>query len=179
MNNELLFFLLFGILCSASGFVVYKIYLLITAIRESKRRRREYPSLEEATADNTCKGPHSYDRIKLLMPPLPFGEYLVCKDCGFVSNDEGDYKLNGPALTVYLNNLKLIEERKLKQQALMFKKQQDLDVLMNDLIKRNIESFDGDLHKNIESLKQFFRKSIIEVDSLYAKLNDEFKDPNG
>lgn len=174
MNNlEMQFFMLFGLLCVLAGVFGGRIHTLIVGILEMKRRRKVFPYLEKATEGNSCKGPHSYDRSKLAMPPLPVGEYLVCKDCGFVSNDVGSYRLNAPAQEVFHNNLKL-RERAIQIDAELERRKRDrIHALMNQLIKANIEKFDGDMHKNIPELQQFFRKTAMELESVYAGLKKD------
>lgn len=173
MNNDLQTMLFMTwILMAASGVFAYKSYLAVTAWFEVRRRRKEYASLEQATEENMCKGPHTWDTIKLALAGLPVDRYMVCKECGFVST-EGSVKLNGPALEIYKNELRIRQERLDRYNAVTQKKNDEVQKLMNVMVRRCIESFDGDLHKNAEALQQFYRKTVMELDSLYSKLNKE------
>lgn len=177
MNNQIVFFILFGLLCSLAGYFAFRTYSLVLSIIEVKRRRRELPYLEMARQELLCKGPHSYDRMRLAMAPLPIETYLICKDCGFISNDEGSFKLNKPALEVYHNNLKIRDRQAEIDLMLLRKKQEKLDLLMNKMIKGLLEDPDfyrhDDINFRIQVLQQFFRKSAIEIESMYASLKKD------
>lgn len=176
MNNEMMFFLLYGLLCGVAGMFWGRVQTLIKAYFDMKRRKIEYASLEEAKTELICKGPHSYDRIKLAMAELPVDEYLVCKDCGFVSNSEGSYKLNGPALEIYHAELNRRTKAIEIDAELRRRKQERIDQLMNVLVRANIEKFDGDLSKNSYELQQFYRKTALELESVYAGLKKDLDD---
>lgn len=171
--TNLLTVLYVGGLFAAAIILSSHIYRLLKAYRKVSRRRKELPYLEKATADNCCKGPHNYDESKLVMEPLPPGDYLVCKDCGFVSNSVGDYKLNGPALEVFLNNIKLRKDREAQALISMIEKQRLMDEAMNSVVRRSIQKFDGDLSKNSAELQQFFRLCVIEIEDVIHKTNKD------
>ena len=44
---------------------------------------------------------------------------------------------------------------------------------MNRLVRSSIEGFDGDMHKNIPELQQFYRKAAMELESIYAGLKKD------
>jgi hypothetical protein len=176
MNNETSFFILFGVICAAAGYFAWKVQFYVKAYFKVKQRKVEFPYVESAHQELLCKGPHSYERTKLALGPLPTGDYLVCKDCGFIANEGGDYKLNKPALEVLHNNIKRRDRQIQIHNELLLKKQQMMDQVMNSLIKSRIEKFDGDLHKNIPELQQFFRLAAIEVESLYVTLKKDLDD---
>lgn len=167
------------VMMALSGVFAYRSFFLIKGFIEMKRRQKQYPYLEKATTENMCKGPHAWDRAKLVMAQLPVGHYRICKDCGYVSTEEGEYKLNAPGIEVYRNAIKLREEAKAKQEALLKAKQTTLDEIMSRLVKGNVQSFDGDLHKNGAALQQFFRKTVMEIESMYTKLYEDSQKENG
>lgn len=109
------------------------------------------------------------------MGDLPVDVYNICTECSFVSGTK--YQLNKAATEIYINSLRIRKEQKERLDKLMFKRQELIDKSMNDLVKREVVNFEGDLQKNIEILRQFFRKSIIELDSVYAQLNDDMDKP--
>lgn len=166
--------MLFGmwILMALSGVFAYQSFLAVKAWFQLRRRRTEYSSLVRATKDDIC-GTHKWDNIKLALAGLPVDQYRVCTECGFVSTNHGSYKLNGPALTVYKNELKIRSDRVSRYKRVADKKQVETDLLMNTMIKQFYNQLDGDKQKQVELLQQFFRKSVMELDSLYAKLNKE------
>lgn len=171
MNNQIVFFILFGILCALFGYFAYRSYTLIKAIVDHRRRKKTLPSLEVATAENVCKGGHKWDQTKLVMHPLPLDTYSVCTECGFVSNQVGDFKLNGPGLEVYKGHIVRRDARLKRWDETFKKKQEAIHFIMNSLIKNHIGLIGPDLHENIKVFEQFFRKANIELDALYSELN--------
>ena len=99
MNNDVMTMLtLMWILMAISGIFAYKSFQAVMAFREILRRRKEYPYIESAHQDLLCKGPHKWDQMKLALAHLPVDVYTVCTECGFISGEGMDYKLNKPAL---------------------------------------------------------------------------------
>lgn len=170
MNNELEL-LPIVILAMFTGVAVYKAVLTVKAARELKRRSEQYPSVLEIKDGDLCKGPHKWDRIKLALGNLPVDAYTVCTECGFISHEGSNYRLNEPGLEVYRNNLKRREERLKRWEAAFRLKQEESHNIMNRLIKSHVRELNDDLHNNIEVLQQFFRKANLELDSLYTSLN--------
>lgn len=164
------------LMMALSGVFIYRIICIVASGLDARRKRKMYPGVQIARKELLCKGPHSWDKTKLAIDGLPVESYTVCKDCGLISSSEFNYKLNPPGLEVYQNNLKRRVERQARWDATFKKKQEVTNLLMNNLIKENITKFDGDTQKNIENLQQFFRKSVIEIDSLYTVLNKEFEE---
>jgi hypothetical protein len=155
------------------GIVAYRTSLLILGIIEHRKLRQKYPSVEPIPPGYGCEI-HTWEKAKLVLGSLPVDSYLVCTECGIISGK--NRKLNGPGLEVLKNNHKIREERNLAYEETRRKRQEGLDSRMNALVKAHVQQFDGDLHQNIDKLQQFFRKSVIEVDSLYAQLNEELDD---
>jgi hypothetical protein len=176
MNNpDVVTFLMFTwFLMGLSGVFLYKSIQAIFAFKEMLRRRKEYPYVERATDQRMCKGPHKWDQTKLALGALPTGKYTVCTECGYVSGQ--NVMLNAPGMEVYRNNIKIRDERRDKWNKLFQVKQQRTDEIMRQQIKACVADLGSDLHKNIEVLEQFFRKSNIELESLYSKLNKEYYD---
>ena len=173
MSKEMMFFLLYGVLCGAFGVFANRLYLLGTAYFKMKESRKVFPYLEAVTKNNICSGPHEYDRITLAFAAIPTGEYLVCKCCGFVSTARGQYKLNAPAMEVYKNELDrrskaikaVFEQNKLKNEM--------MHEAMNRLIKGSVANFEGPMQSNIEELQQFFRKTQMEIESINETLKKD------
>jgi len=176
MNNEFIFFLMYGVLCGLFGYFAFRVKILIKVILETRRRRKTLPYLEMAHQHLLCKGPHTYSETTLAMAPLPTGDYLVCSECGFVSNGEGSFKLNGPAIEVFRNNISRKKEREARALIAMATRQRLMDDAMNGLVKRYVEKFGVDLHTNAEELKQFFRHAVIEIDDVRFKVDKITKD---
>lgn len=177
MNNDLMTMLyILWILMAASGIFAYKSYLAIKNWLNVRRQRKVYPSIEPATDDNVCKGPHKWDKTIVSISPLPVSLYNVCLDCGYVSCEDYSVKLNGPGLEVYRNNVKRRDERRARQQKVFTKKQQETDQIMYKMIRMHVEQLGNDVHKNSEVLQQFFRRSNIELESLFIQLNKELEE---
>lgn len=175
MNNDLTPMLLYTwVLMFLSGVFAYRSVVLLKARMDFHRRRKTFAYLNSSTEETRCKDVHSWDYANLSFSEIETGLHLTCKKCGFIFGT--DYNLNSPALEIFLNNVKLRDERKIKQSAMLFRKQKLVDELMNRMIKANIESFDGDVHKNIESLKQFYRKTALGVECIFAELAKEDSD---
>lgn len=162
-------------LMAVSGIFLFKSYVAIKAYIETKRLRTVYPSIEIAHKETICKGPHTWKETKLALHPLAAGVYQVCSDCGFVAGEK-NVKLNGPALEVFKNNL--IRRDRLNQQweESLKRKQEGLKRIMNLMIKSHVGLLGPDLQPNIEVLQQFFTKSTLEIESLFAKLEQELRD---
>jgi hypothetical protein len=173
MNNDINVMLgIMWILMALSGIAAYRSFIVVKAYIGMMRRRQKYPSVAKANPLTLCSGGHKWDSVKLVLANLPVDTYKVCTDCGFVSGVE-NYQLNGPGLEVYKNTVKLRNERKAKWDATVLKKQRETQDIMNKLIRAHVADLTNDLHKNIEVLQQFFRKSNLEMESLYEKLNHD------
>lgn len=161
------------ILAMFTGVAVYKAGLMFQYTKDLKRRAKDYPSVLKVKDPESelCKGPHKWDRIKLALGNLPVDTYMVCTECGYISHEGSDHRLNGPGLEVYRNNLKRREERIKRWEAAFKQKQEESHNIMNRLIKTHVGELNDDLQHNIEVLQQFFRKANIELDSLYSTLN--------
>lgn len=175
MTNQELFFLIFGLLCAVSGYFANRINLLITGLIEIKRRQKVYPYIEFAHKDGICKGLHVWREATLALGPVT-GKHDVCAECGFVSGFDGNYKLNAPALEVFKAYLKKQFDRKILQERAFARKQSESTEIMNELIRTHAGKLSEDLGKNIEVMQQFFRKSNIELDSLYTDLSKILSD---
>lgn len=176
MNNETIFFLIYGILCAVFGFASKYLYGLITGIMDHYEKRRTLPCLVEASADTVCKGPHSWNKAKLVFPELPVDTYSVCTDCGYIAAEDEygfSYQLNKPGLEVYNNNIKLKAEDDQKIQTAFKAYQAKTQEIMNAQIRAHVGLLGTDLQTNIEVLQQFFRKSDLELKSLYIKSRGE------
>lgn len=171
MNDLQSLMLVMWPLMALSGIFIYKAFLAITGAIADRRRRKEYASLNNATKDTICKGPHTWNTIKLAMAGLPTDQYMVCSDCGFVSTDLGFVQLNKPALEIYRNELRLREQRKTTSEWMKQRKQEELDRIMNIMVQHHYTD-----RLDVELLQQFFRKTVIEIDSLYDRLLDELEE---
>lgn len=159
------------VLAMFTGVAVYKAFLAVQATRELKRRSEMYPSVLKAKDGDLCKGPHKWDRVKLALGSLPVDDYMVCTECGYISREGSNYRLNGPGLEVYKNNLKRREARIKRYEQAHMAKQDQSHAIMNSLIKSHVGQLNDNLQNNIEVLQQFFRKANMELDSLYSSLN--------
>jgi hypothetical protein len=177
MNNDTYTMLtIMWVLMALSGVFAYRSFFVVKGYLETRRRRKLFPSLESAKQELLCKEPHTWDRIKLIMTPLSPGLYTVCTTCGFVSADGGSFKLNGPALEVYKNELKSRLDAKLRWDQIERLRQERLENAMNKLIKDQVQTQDftnTDLTVRIELLKDFFRKTHLEIEVIYSELNKE------
>lgn len=177
MNNDVGMMLgLMWVLMASSGIFLYKSVMVVQAYLETKRRRKIFASLEKATVENTCKGNHKWDDAKLALAGLEPGSYKVCVDCGQVAKGGSLRKLNGPAMEIYKNNIRLRGERQVKYKDLAQKRQQVTDEVMNRLVRAHVGELQGDLHANIAVLQQFFRKSSIEMEALYMDLHKDLEE---
>jgi hypothetical protein len=169
MTNQMVFFLLFGVLCAAAGIFGYRVNNLLVAYLEIKRQRKVYPYVVDAVDEQLCKGPHKWDQITLALGQYT-GPYTVCTECGYVSSEK-NRMLNAPGLEVYKNNLKRRADREARWAAAYRTKNEMTHQLMNELIRSHVSLLGTDMQSNIEVMQQFFRKSNIELDSLYSRLN--------
>lgn len=163
----------------AAAYTAQRIYKLVTGYFEVERRRKIYPYFEEAYDEALCKGPHKWDKTKLIMPPLPMETYMVCTECGYISGAGGGYKINAPALEVYRAHIVRRDERFKKNQDLIKQKQQAIDEAMNRLIKLHVVKFEGSINDNTEILQKFFRMATLEVESIYVTLGKQIDEDNG
>ncbi len=169
MSNEIMGMLgYFWFLSFLSGIFTVTSYQRVRELLQSRRRKKQYPYLESAHENLLCKGPHSWDRMKLAMPPLPIGMYTICKDCGLISTDDHNFKLNKPAMEVFKNNIKIRDEA-LALSARINKKKDDL---IEELRLKMLKDFSPS--GIIEPvLDKFFNKTVSNLDGLYEKLNKE------
>lgn len=174
MSDAVIFQLYMWFLMALSGVFAYRSFVVIKAKIEYERRRKTLSALKQPRDEDLCKGPHSWEKSMLAFAEIDTGMYLVCKECGNIANT--DYSLNGPAKEILLNNLKLREEKVAKNKALNEKRIKLIDGLMNRMVKDNIESFDGDFTKNSYALQQFYRKTVLGVECIYAELAKEDSD---
>lgn len=178
-NNELqTLMLVMWPLMAASGVCLYLTILAIRNHFKLMRRQREYASLKPSSSEALCKGPHTWDTIKLALAGLPVDTYMVCSECGLVSTQEASVQLNGPALEIYRNELKIRQRRNNLQSRMDQKRRAELDRLMNTMVKSVYVEL-GSNHDHVKVLQQFFRKTVLEVDSLYARLNKEIEEEEG
>ena len=76
-------------------------------------------------------------------------------------------------MEIYQNELKR-RRRSIEIEAELNKRKTErIQEAMNRLIKLSIEKFDGDMHKNIPELQQFYRKTAMELESIYAGLKKD------
>lgn len=174
MTNQMVFFIIYGVLCGLAGVFAYRVHNLIFAYYELRRRRKIYPYVVTAVDEQLCKGPHKWDQITLALGEFT-GPYTVCTECGYVSS-ERNRMLNAAALEVYKSSLKRRNERLARWEVAFKKKQEASHQLMNDLIKGHVALLGTDMQSNIEVLQQFFRKSNLELDSLNCKFNKSLDD---
>lgn len=168
MNNleELMY--VTWLLMALTGIFAYRGVLAINDFVTLQRRRRQYASLVPATKENICQGPHKWDTIKLALNGLPVDRYMVCLECGSVATQEASVKLNPPGLEMYRNEVRLRKENDVSFTEMVRRRQEELDRIMNIMVQHHYTD-----RLDIELLQQFFRKTVIEVDSLYTRLNKE------
>lgn len=175
MNEITLMLITYGILCAGAGIFAMRSVSAIVDWKDAKRRRQEYAGLEYATDDKLCKGPHSWDQMKLAIDPLPYGKYTICKDCGFVSG-QTDWMLNKPALEIYKNNLKRAEERNERERQFLAVNQELAEIVMNRLIKTHVLVLSDNVNDNAAVLKSFFKKTVLEITSIQAQTLKDFNE---
>lgn len=177
MNNDVATLLgIMWVLMAASGIFLYKSVLVIGAYLTTRRRRREYPSMVAVDPKTACKEVHTWDEIKLALAGLEPGYYKVCTTCGQIAKGGSLRKLNGPGMEVYKNQLKRRRENQAKLDAVKLKRQQMTNDIMLKMIRDHARSLDGDNANNVEVLQQFFRKSSIELESMYIELHKDIEE---
>lgn len=161
----------------AIGYKVNDVFRQISTYREKARRAKNYASLELASEANTCKGPHSWNIIKLCLPPLAIDDYNCCTHCGFVGGTK--YKLNGPGLEVYVNELKNRQLRAARITEYNQALQEGEDRIMNENVKKILNDdfrYKHDLNEQIKFFQHYHRTHKLELKSFWAELREKFKD---
>lgn len=166
---------LMWVLMATSGIFLYRSAMVIQAYLETRRRRKAYPSMVKV--DHTaCKDVHKWDEIQLALAGIEPGYYKVCTICGQIAKSGSPRKLNGPGMEVYKNQLKRRKEAREKLLAAKTKHQQRTTDVMLRMIRDHARSLGTDNATNVEVLQQFFRKSSIELESLYVELHKEVEE---
>lgn len=151
----------------------------IIQYKNDERRKKEYAALENADDHKLCKGPHSWNVIKLCLAPLPVDDYKCCLDCGYISGAGGGFKLNAPALEVYQNELKNRKIRESRMAEYNQALQEGEDKIMNENVKKMLVDenvFFGDLNSRIKHFQHYHRMHKLELRSFWLTLRDKFKD---
>lgn len=171
---------LFWFISMLTGIFFFRSFVAAKYMRDTIRNKKLFPSLEDATDDNTCKGPHSWHSIKLALTGLPVGQYLVCQDCGYVNQDGEDrLKVNAAGLEVLRNDKAKKDKLTRVYNETQLKRQQKIDALMVKMVRGNVQNFDGDIHKNGRALQEFFKKTVLEIDAVYTELNKQLDEEEG
>lgn len=168
-ENQVLLLLVISIVVTT--ILAQRLVTSLIALRDYFRRRNIYPNIVKMEEKDACKL-HDWNEVFLAMASMEPKRYKVCLDCGSIAGTKK--KVNEPGLVVYKATVKARKERAEQFLELGRKRQVKLDLAMNRLIRD--EFFNGS--ESIEALQNFFRKVVIEVDSINDELVenlDEFK----
>lgn len=161
-------------LCVAAGYCLNRCVAVIKEMINSKRVKREYPSLNKADDFSVCDGPHTWENSQLAMSQLPVKSYKICTSCGYVAGTE--FQLNAPGREVLLNNIVRRKAREERYQAAVRSKYERSQEIMKKLIKEHVSKLNDEESNNVDVLKNFFARANFELDDLYAKLNKQVAD---
>lgn len=163
--NELIYGFILGLVCVGWLFTVKILTNQVIRYFDLKRRRREFPYVEENT-NNKCKL-HDWYSMTLVLGEV-VGKHLVCTKCGVISGTEK--RLNKPALQTSLVQRDRIEKTKQIREVLS----QELKQRFNQKIEDYIASLKN-LNIDDRSLL-YIKKAMLNAEPIIRKIETELYD---